>query len=412
MFKKLCTFFMILLCTALFCSNISAEKFIFKYQKGDTYRILKTIKEDVYVNGNFDHHAEIVNRISYEISNVEDSWATHDAEFRTIELSTNDRGQEIGTYGKEYLSKYKCNQFGEYKIDDSYFMPVIRNVPVFPDKNLENGDIWTSRGEEAHDLTRLIVKAPYDKMPFKVPFDVKYIYAGTENLEGKKLHKIIAEYNMFYTNPVTVIENTDYSNDYPISTLGYSRQTIYWNATTGGIEYCNEDFRIILELMSGNQFEFIGTSFWEIDEMHKAAPEQVDDIKKTVDDLNIDNVEIRKDDKGITISLENIRFKSDSAILEKSEQEKLVKIAKILEKYKNNDLLISGHTALAGTAEERMQLSKERADSVAAYLIELGVKDKYHIFTQGFGAERPVADNSTKEGMARNRRVEITILEK
>ena len=72
--------------------------------------------------------------------------------------------------------------------------------------------------------------------------------------------------------------------------------------------------------------------------------------------------------------------------------------------------MISGHTALAGTAGARLNLSQERARAVAQYLIQLDVKDEYHIFTQGFGAERPVASNDTIEGMARNRRVEITIL--
>ena len=57
-------------------------------------------------------------------------------------------------------------------------------------------------------------------------------------------------------------------------------------------------------------------------------------------------------------------------------------------------------------------LSEERADSVAQYLIELGVRDKYHILTTGHGSKVPIAPNSTPKGMAKNRRVEITILDK
>ena len=110
--------------------------------------------------------------------------------------------------------------------------------------------------------------------------------------------------------------------------------------------------------------------------------------------------------------MENIQFKPDSAELVNSEKEKIKKIATILQAYPDNDLLVSGHTALAGTEKARQQLSEERAESVAKFLVSLGVKDKYHVFTQGFGARIPIASNKTEAGKAKNRRVEITILDK
>ena len=80
--------------------------------------------------------------------------------------------------------------------------------------------------------------------------------------------------------------------------------------------------------------------------------------------------------------------------------------------YPDYELLISGHTALAGKAETRQTLSEQRAAAVANYLIELGVREQHHIFTHGFGAEKPIAPNTTEANKARNRRVEITVLEK
>ena len=74
-------------------------------------------------------------------------------------------------------------------------------------------------------------------------------------------------------------------------------------------------------------------------------------------------------------------------------------------------MLISGHTALAGSEAARLKLSKERAQAVANFLVSIGLKDAYHVFTQGFGAEKPIAPNETEAGKAKNRRVEITILE-
>ena len=90
---------------------------------------------------------------------------------------------------------------------------------------------------------------------------------------------------------------------------------------------------------------------------------------------------------------------------------KLEQIAQILEAWPENDILVTGHTALAGTAKMRQELSEQRARAVADYMILLGVRDRFHIFTQGFGATKPVAPNTTEEGKARNRRVEITIMD-
>jgi outer membrane protein OmpA-like peptidoglycan-associated protein len=84
------------------------------------------------------------------------------------------------------------------------------------------------------------------------------------------------------------------------------------------------------------------------------------------------------------------------------------------QKWKIFQLIIQERTlgAVSGTAESCQTLSEERADSVAKYMIKIGLRDKYHVFTQGFGARIPLASNATPEGMARNRRVEITILDK
>jgi outer membrane protein OmpA-like peptidoglycan-associated protein len=98
-------------------------------------------------------------------------------------------------------------------------------------------------------------------------------------------------------------------------------------------------------------------------------------------------------------------------MLRPSEQEKLDRIGEILRQYPDRDILITGHTALAGTAEGRQQLSEQRAASVGQYLLETDVRDPSRLLYRGVGAREPIADNATDEGMRRNRRVEITLLE-
>lgn len=67
---------------------------------------------------------------------------------------------------------------------------------------------------------------------------------------------------------------------------------------------------------------------------------------------------------------------------------------------------IGGHTDSSGDDEINLPLSKRRADSVREYLVGKGV-DAANLSTEGFGAERPIADNATEEGKARNRRIEF-----
>jgi len=128
--------------------------------------------------------------------------------------------------------------------------------------------------------------------------------------------------------------------------------------------------------------------------------------------MDIADISVTAGDKGLMLSMDNIQFESDSADLMESEKLKLQKLSSIFRQYPDNDLLISGHTALAGTEEACQALSEKRAQAVADYLIQLGVKDAYHIFTEGRGAKDPVASNTTEEGRSKNRRVEITILDK
>ena len=126
---------------------------------------------------------------------------------------------------------------------------------------------------------------------------------------------------------------------------------------------------------------------------------------------DVADVSVRVTSAGVTISLSNIQFLANSSELPDTEKRKLQEIAGILNTIPSRKILVAGHTALAGTPEDRLKTSKERAAEVAAFIISLGVRNAGEVYTQGFGSERPIADNDTPEGMARNRRVEIIILE-
>lgn len=396
--------FSVLVASAAFFGFCDEGKvFRFKYAKDDSYRILSTVKENVMVNGRFSHRSEILNRVSVRVSDVDESGrGFNEGVFMTSESSVG----RVGTFswGEEYESKFWRDAVGVYDISDEYFMPVVRDVPIFPETPVAVGDSWTADGHEAHDLGR---KFGMGK-PFKIPFTVEYTYARDEAVGDKTFCVIEANYEIQYESPRPrlIVE------DYPAFTTGYSSQTIYWDAEKGQIDHYSEEFRIVIETALGMTLDFQGTASAEVTDFERAATdENLKEVQSKVNELGLENVSVAQSDKGLTISIENIQFKANSAVLEDSEKEKIELIAEILKGYQN-DILVAGHTARAGSEASCQALSEERADSVADYLIGLGVRDKYHILTIGHGSKMPIAPNSTAKGMAKNRRVEITILDK
>lgn len=105
----------------------------------------------------------------------------------------------------------------------------------------------------------------------------------------------------------------------------------------------------------------------------------------------------------------NITFKTDSADINSSFYSVLNSVAKVLNKYSNSTVMVSGHTDSTGSAEYNLNLSRERAQSVASYLQGQGVKSsRFEVL--GLGSSNPIASNSNANGRAQNRRVEIKII--
>ena len=72
-------------------------------------------------------------------------------------------------------------------------------------------------------------------------------------------------------------------------------------------------------------------------------------------------------------------------------------------------IIAVGHTDSVGSEAYNQKLSVRRAEAVTAYLVSKGI-EKNRIYTEGKGEKQPVADNKTKEGRTKNRRVEIEVV--
>ncbi len=134
----------------------------------------------------------------------------------------------------------------------------------------------------------------------------------------------------------------------------------------------------------------------------KAELEQIEGAQvETVTDVN--NLQAIK----VTFD-SGILFATGKSALNTASKESLVKFATSLKSTSETDVTIYGHTDNTGSREINVKLSNERAESVAKFLIENGISGT-RLTTQGKAYDEPVADNSTAEGRAQNRRVEIFI---
>jgi outer membrane protein OmpA-like peptidoglycan-associated protein len=111
---------------------------------------------------------------------------------------------------------------------------------------------------------------------------------------------------------------------------------------------------------------------------------------------------------GMAIKIENIFFDSGKWDLKEESHEALNLLYRFM--HANPDVLVelNAHTDNVGSDHFNQELSEKRANSVVQYLISIGI-DASRLVPQGFGKTQPIADNSTDEGKALNRRVEFKV---
>ena len=146
------------------------------------------------------------------------------------------------------------------------------------------------------------------------------------------------------------------------------------------------------------------------EERAKAEARQKEAMNK-LNELQSKLIQVSQDARGIILSMSDILFDVDKATLKQDLKTSLAKVAGILTVYQQFNVSIEGNTDNTGSADHNMKLSQQRADNVKNFLVEQGI-DAGRLSAKGLGMTIPIADNSTKEGRQKNRRVDLVIQDK
>lgn len=120
--------------------------------------------------------------------------------------------------------------------------------------------------------------------------------------------------------------------------------------------------------------------------------------------------ELSQGERGVVLLLYDLRFAPDSAELLPGERGRLDAIADALKRIPERSFLVEGHAAELGRPQGQQELSEARAKRIADELAARGIPASRLLY-RGLGATRPIAPNDNEAGRARNRRVEITVLD-
>ncbi len=114
---------------------------------------------------------------------------------------------------------------------------------------------------------------------------------------------------------------------------------------------------------------------------------------------------------GTIIPLNQVQFETGTTELSnKKSRTQLMELVAYLNAHQSIRVRVNGHTDFVGNKESNLQLSNSRAEFIATYLVQHGIA-KERIEWKGFGDESPIDDNETKQGRAKNRRVEFEVIE-
>jgi flagellar motor protein MotB len=210
--------------------------------------------------------------------------------------------------------------------------------------------------------------------------------SATKTVEGKveKIH-----YECQGKSALQVRRNAEQAlrtAGFTLDFTGYDVPTHYVTAHKGGLWVAVK----ASETGADCNYDFISVLAGEM------TQEMASDAKAWADEIN----------KSGHVAVYGIEFDTGKAALKPESEKVLSQVLALLNGQPDWKIRIEGHTDSTGTRQGNQVLSQQRAGSVVAWLVNNGIAST-RLVAAGLGDTRPVADNSTEEGRARNRRVEL-----
>ncbi|MBN2160894.1 MAG: OmpA family protein [Spirochaetes bacterium] len=380
------------LCAA---SPASAATLTWDIPQNERLEMTRTAKVKFLVNDRMQKTFEERNIIDLTCVERKEASSSVQGRFSVYERRSAD---DVFRLREQYPSRFDIDRLGRFTVPKEFYMPNLRNLPSFSGRDLAVNEKWSADAD-------LILNT--FSIPFKLTFPVEYRLAEIRKKGGAET--AVVNFSFIINMDLA---GGNYPADFPLKILGKDEGTVWWDLKNNTPTAMKEKYRIIFYFPSGakqvasNEFQMIIDTAVKLykpvtkEEKEKAKQELKKEIPKGVD--------VDTDKRGLVLRLGDVLFDFDSSAIRSDSGEKLGKIAEILrQKYPDREIIVEGHTDIVGAPGYNRRLSRERANSVAKYLKHRAGTDK--LSYRGFGADRPIADNRTKEGRQKNRRVEIII---
>ncbi|MCK5266868.1 MAG: OmpA family protein [Spirochaetes bacterium] len=390
-----------LLLLSLLLLALSSElyPFVFKFNIKEKlpYNEETTIIQQIYKNGKRLFWPRVKTVLNAKIDSIVKKEINYTGSIRYFK-ETSESAYE---YKANRNIEFSRNRYGKIKPYSGHTYISRRGLPLFINNNIRKNETWTANSVD------LINLRPLDR-PGKItiPSSVKYKYINDVNQDGSILAKISYSYK---TSGLFWI-NKDYSG-YQNLVRVEARVSgiILWDKKIGMPYKYDEQFNYHLLFADGQTILNKGRAlkiFQVFTKQYREKEKLLENIRKHLGGKH--NLKVTK--RGVVLNLGRILFDTGKSIIRLNAIKHLIKVAKFLNKHKNINIHIDGHTDNVGGYHLNMRLSRRRAQSVYKFFVLQAELKRLKTTFKGWGPARPIADNSSKEGRQKNRRVEITFL--
>lgn len=392
-----------ILILTIFIFNISytqtiSHKFFWNLKVGERIESVKTADVEYYENGLLKKTYKERNIVDLTVIAIAPKGGYRvSGVFKIFRLYD---GNSVFHLEEEYSSDFIIHTNGKFEVPYNYFMPNVRHIPTFPDKEISLTHSWNS---EAMEIVK-VNNAPNLAMALSAD----YLFANIETNENNDPLAVIQYHIM---TDKDLLQAGLSRNGYPERIYGFNYGTFLWDMNKNIPVSQTERYQILFGY--GKNLSYLSLQYKmniiSTYKIYSTITEEENEInrKKLEDNLN-DDVVVDTVPEGLVIRLGEILFDTDSYTLKEDAKDTVDNIINAIKQtYPDREIIVEGHTDNTGEANYNQALSEKRAKTVADYILPKLEHDK--LSYRGFGDKKPIASNDNPDGRQKNRRVDIII---